>query len=76
MVKDFILRFWVDLFVKLTFTKFKLRPHDFEKKKQMNNMKIEIKKASSHPSRKGDKLILIQNHNRVTSQIIIDAQKD
>ena len=42
----------------------------------MNNMKIEIKKAPSHPSRKGDRLILKQNHNRVTSQIIIDAQKD
>ena len=45
-------------------------------KKQMNNMKIEIKKASSHQSRKGGKLILKQNHNRVTSQIISRTQND
>ena len=45
-------------------------------KLQMNNMKIDIKKTSSHPSRKGDKLILKQNNNRVTSQIIANTQND
>ena len=38
--------------------------------KQIDNMKIEIKKAFSHTSRKGDKMILKRNHNRVTLQIL------